>query len=481
MADNESNYYKILGVTKSATKAEIKKNRDILIKKYHPDRLKISEKSRGSMMIQKINDAYNVLNDSKKRAIYDKTIKDNSTNSANNVNKDNTKYTKKDIQSIPDNSDNSDDDSNKDDSSYSSYDSEDEEAALEETMKKMEDMYNAPKPLTKPIKKLVQMVHVTLEQVYTGCTLKQKIKRNVLCKSCAGTTFRDKNMHICKLCNGNKVRVCMIKKGATSFAQQTKLCDGCLGLGRDNYNGSRCANCCGTGFEEGETNITFNLPKGTVDYEQILVPNAGHERLSNNKQIERGVVKLIINIAIHPIFKRHVICNTYPTTQHLAIEMDLNLQEAVCGFNKTFTHINGEQLTVSNRDTVSFYDIRMLEGYGMPIKDTPNFGSLFIKFNLYIDGRIFSDKDRTALLRVLSHSRKTIDQLNPIPKDSKVIEMQKIMDLCLPVLCNEEHMKRDHERYLENALDSDDDTEDDELEEFIQRNRNAPPPTCAQQ
>ena len=61
-------YYEVLGINKSATAAEIKKAYKSLAKKHHPD---VDKSAGANEKFKEINEAYQVLSDSQKKATYD--------------------------------------------------------------------------------------------------------------------------------------------------------------------------------------------------------------------------------------------------------------------------------------------------------------------------------------------------------------------------------------------------------------------------
>ena len=65
----ERDYYKILGVNKTASKAEIKKAYRKLAMKYHPDHTKGDKAAEEKF--KQISEAYAVLSDEEKRRQYD--------------------------------------------------------------------------------------------------------------------------------------------------------------------------------------------------------------------------------------------------------------------------------------------------------------------------------------------------------------------------------------------------------------------------
>lgn len=64
-------YYKVLGVDKSASERDIKKAYRDLAKKYHPDKVAADEREAAEIKFREVAEAYEVLSDEEKRARFD--------------------------------------------------------------------------------------------------------------------------------------------------------------------------------------------------------------------------------------------------------------------------------------------------------------------------------------------------------------------------------------------------------------------------
>lgn len=70
-SEMEDDFYKILGIERSASQKEIQKAYRLLARKSHPDLAEEGEKDQAKVRFQKIQEAYDCLSDPEKRQMYD--------------------------------------------------------------------------------------------------------------------------------------------------------------------------------------------------------------------------------------------------------------------------------------------------------------------------------------------------------------------------------------------------------------------------
>ena len=97
----EKTLYEILEVSEKASPEVIEKAYKVLVKKYHPDLQKEEDKKNAEVMMKKINEAYEVLQDAQKRMEYDKNLeeirKEEIEKNSGNYNLENNNYNNLDI------------------------------------------------------------------------------------------------------------------------------------------------------------------------------------------------------------------------------------------------------------------------------------------------------------------------------------------------------------------------------------------------
>ena len=69
------NYYEILQINQNASPEIIEKAYKTLAKKYHPDLQEESNKKQAEEILKEINEAYEILSDPNKKALYDQNLK----------------------------------------------------------------------------------------------------------------------------------------------------------------------------------------------------------------------------------------------------------------------------------------------------------------------------------------------------------------------------------------------------------------------
>lgn len=393
---SDQSYYDILGVSKNATDKEIKKKYRELVIKYHPDKLPQEKKEWGEKKIKEINEAYNILSDPNKREIYDKFGKEG----------------------------------------LESHGISGTEGFHQDYMDILEELFghsrNRDRELVEPI---VCEENLTLEEIYKGKQIKREIKRYNLCKDCEGTGSVDKINHVCKQCKGKKFIIQTRTLGPGMFQQIQMQCFACKGTGIDTTNINKCKTCEGKKMVKEKHLIKCDIQPGVCHGEVIVIENEGNEipldlrkeNIGNN--VTRGKVIIKINELKHPIFKRGIVIHGKMNPANIFIEMNISLVEALCGFTRSITHLDGRKLFLTETTSmIKDGEIRYIPNEGMPYKGkTYKHGDLFIRFHIEYPKKL-SYKQKEKIYNILTGKR--IEELNfNVPPEHIEVNLQCVEDL----------------------------------------------------
>lgn len=232
-------YYKILGVSKTATEEEIKKSYKQLAKKYHPD---ISKEAGAEAKFKELSEAYAVLSDKQKRQQYDSYGKEGF----------NQRYSSEDI--------------------FRGFDPSQFEDLFGGSI--FENFFGGGgrRGRSKKGRDLQVSVSLTFEEAMDGVEKDLRIRKHDKCSECNGTGAEDGELENCSICKGSgQVR----KATRTPFGSfmQVGICSECQGQG--SVPEITCKVCGGSGSVEATKKITAKIPAGVDNGATLRVSGEG--------------------------------------------------------------------------------------------------------------------------------------------------------------------------------------------------------------
>lgn len=293
----DTKLYDILEVSPNATEQEINKAFYKLSKVWHPDKNahRIEEATK---KFQEISEAKNILSDPQKREMYDKF------------------GTTQEQPGGP------------------GFDPADLFGQMFNNMGGMPGMPNFFRQQNNQQEDCIVEQVVSLDDLYNNKKVNIKYKHKVFCGKCNGTGTKDGKASDCSGCGGKGQKIRIIRQGPM-IQQLVSPCDECHGSGETSgkNNDNKCSDCNGNKLLIKETLFEFQLNKNMTNNQKILVNDKGHI-------LKNGRTNLIIIIKEqpHPIFKRQ--------GNDLHMDIKLRLFQAIYGFTKMITHLDGRNILV---------------------------------------------------------------------------------------------------------------------------------------
>ena len=347
--NTNKDYYKILGVDKTASDDEIKKAYRNLAKQWHPDRCTdASKKAEYENKFKDINEAYQVLSDKNTRYQFDNGGFDASSFNFHGFG--NFEDIFKDMGGF----------------GFDPF-----------NVFNMHINRNAGTKISVGQNVGVR-IKLTYEEIFNGVHKHIRYHRNVVCDECNGKGYSsDGHLENCKHCNGSGKRVTI-----NGNWQQITPCPYCEGKGKVIIN--PCHKCNGVGFVDEINEIEVDIPKGVFNGMRFTMAEMG----SASKDINGKNGELIIEIEEED-------SNEYIRENNDIYKLiDIPIVDAILGCKIKVTSIDNKILeTEIHSGTEDGSKIRF-KGKGMPIYGSDKYGDMICEIRLAIPKNLNSNEIR---------------------------------------------------------------------------------------
>ncbi len=344
-------YYKILGVNRTASEEDIKRAFRKLAHEYHPDKATGNEAK-----FKEINEAYQVLSDKRKKAQYDKFGQVfEGGGSPGSAGWGDFGFGSQGIHWDAGVGDEMFDFDDIFDSIFGQFGG----GRRRQTYTQGSDMET--------------VYELTLEEAFRGLKKEIHIKTYVSCETCKGIGYdKTKGLSACLKCQGKgEIR----EQRRTFFGNfsQVKSCPDCYGLGQK--PNKPCEKCDSKGRIFGLREVTVTIAPGVENGQVIKIKSAGE---AGERGGASGDLYVLVKIKPHPIFERKA-------TDLFAVK-EISFTEALLDKKISFTDINGEKFYFAIPDGFNFKDKLKVTDRGMPrfgsASSALGRGDLYLTFNL---------------------------------------------------------------------------------------------------
>lgn len=219
-------------------------------------------------------------------------------------------------------------------------------------------------------------------------------------------------MQQCGGCRGSGMKV-RVQQIAPGFVQQSQsVCNECEGQGEKIKAEDRCPECQGKKVTRDRKILEVHIDKGMKDGQKILFNGEGDQEPG----LEPGDVVIVMDEQPHDHFVRK--------GNDLYMRMDIQLVEALCGFQKVIQTLDNRSLLVTSMPghVIKYGDTKYIANEGMPIYRNPfEKGRLIIQFIVdFPDSKQMTPSRIAALEKYLPQRQETI-----VPDDAEEVTLQE--------------------------------------------------------
>jgi molecular chaperone DnaJ len=347
MATREQDYYELLGVSRDASDAEIKKSFRRLARELHPD---VNDAPDAEQRFRHVAEAYEVLSDPVRRQTYDRF-------GHAGLRRGGFQPSDFDFGNLSD--------------IFSALFGE--------------GLFGAHSARAARGADVAATAEISLAEAYAGVTLTVPIRVAQACTVCAGSGAEAGTEPVsCPTCGGAG-RVQHVSQSAFGQFVRTSTCPGCGGTGR--VIESPCARCDGAGRVLEERELGVDVPAGIHDGQRIRLRGEGHAG-----SLGAAAGDLFVQVRVRPDEHLH------RDGDDLVAPVTLTMTQAALGHSLTVATPGGDA-EVELPPGTQPGEVLVVRGRGMPSLQSRRRGDLRVVVDVRIPRRL-TPEQREDLLRV---------------------------------------------------------------------------------
>ena len=361
MAEKQD-YYKVLGVERGASEAEIKKAYRVLAKKYHPDMN--PGDAEAERMFKEVNEAYDVLSDPDKRAKYDQFGHAAFDPAAGGG------YSGGGFGG-----------------GFGGFDGFD-----------LGDIFGSifggggggSSRRRGPVRGDDVLTHLTItfEEAVNGCKKDIFFNRVEECSTCHASGAQDGATETCSNCGGSG-QVTVRQQSPFGVMQSSRPCSACRGSGKIIKN--PCRDCNGKGYVKLSKTMSVSVPAGIDSDQRIILRGEGSAGRMGGPA---GDLLIEVTVEKHSIFERD--------GMDIYCEVPITFTQAALGAEIDIPTLNGTEKYTINEGTQTG-TVFALRGKGIPNVNNPTRrGNLYITVVVEVPRRL--NQKQKDLLREFGES-----------------------------------------------------------------------------
>jgi molecular chaperone DnaJ len=342
MATRRSDYYELLGVSRDADEAELKKAFRRLARTLHPD---VSKEPDAEERFREVVEAYEVLSKRETRELYDRYGHDGLRGGGFTP-------TTFDLGSLAD--------------LFGAFFGD--------------DLFGVGRTRSARGADVAAQIEIELVEAASGTMRQVPFPVTVTCATCSGSGAKPGTQPVaCATCDG-RGRLQQVTRTMLGEFVRTQACPACNGSGR--LVEHPCLECDGSGRTVEERTLDVEIPPGIHDGQQIRLSGEGH---AGDLGGRAGDVYVQVRVKPHPHLVRE--------GNDLFCTVDLTMTEAALGASVRIPTLEGEEELELEPGTQPGR-LHVLRGKGMPVLQGFGRGDQRVLVNVQVPRRLTEEQRR---------------------------------------------------------------------------------------